>query len=80
MNRIKTMNLLIDFRAHMSELSYIESIQRTLRETKIEEKMAEGERKSLLNLLVKNIRHDADKRPNVYVLGQLHQHLKAMQF
>jgi hypothetical protein len=77
LQRLERIRLVIDFWTPKSDLAYVMSVLEILRETQIESQITEDQNAQLIASLVRNIKAELSGRPNKWVLGQLHNYLKA---
>ena len=77
LQRLERVRLVIDFWTPKSDLAYVTSVLEILRETQIESTIMEDQNAQITASLIRNIKADLSGRPNKWVLGQLHNHLKA---
>ena len=74
---LERVRLVIDFWIPKSDLAYVTSVLEILRETQIESHITADQNTQIIAALIRNIKADLSGRPNKWVLGQLHNHLKA---
>ena len=77
LQRLERVRLVIDFWIPKSDLVYVTSVLEILRETQIESHITADQNAQIIAALIRNIKADLSGRPNKWVLGQLHNHLKA---